>query len=383
VSIPGDGMTQTFDIRFARSAGLAAMLEVPENVFRWKGGGKLRIDAHGISIGLRRGLRALLGGKHTQRIPTGSLRAVYREGDALRVEFQTGESARVVLPFWADDRETAARIVRLLPTRQTVEIEHTTNSTEPRADWRMLLWSGVALAAILVGSWAIYQRTYPPVVMAPVPVSDLATPVETSLSMPDATESLSDAPASPANTAAPPVVTPASAPTSAPVSNELPEFLQPPPVVLPALPPLPLPRDYVRSADFVIPIARGTAAYDIAKRELAVFEQEAFGLEAGYRVLRNLLNGGTITPEVFAAKLRDLEMRWWDLTFRIFDDEALADPALLDLRATMLGAARLWRSFLTSNSQGMLERDHVMIASSFDELARAQEMQSRARLFLR
>ena len=43
-------MAQTFDIRFARSAGLAAMLEVPENAFRWKGGGLLRIDAHGISM---------------------------------------------------------------------------------------------------------------------------------------------------------------------------------------------------------------------------------------------------------------------------------------------------------------------------------------------
>ena len=105
----GLGMAQTFDIRFARSAGLAAMLEVPENAFRWKGGGLLRIDAQGISIGLKRGLLALLGGKRTQRIPTENLRAVYREGDALRVEYQTGKSARVVLPFWADDREPPRR----------------------------------------------------------------------------------------------------------------------------------------------------------------------------------------------------------------------------------------------------------------------------------
>ena len=123
-------MAQTFDIRFARSAGLAALLEVPENAFRWKGGGLLRIDAHGISIGVKRGLLALLGGKRTQRIPTENLRAVYREGDALRVEYQSGESARVVLPFWADDRDIAAQIVRLLPTSQTVEIEHETQAAK-------------------------------------------------------------------------------------------------------------------------------------------------------------------------------------------------------------------------------------------------------------
>lgn len=378
-------MAQTFDIRFARSAGLAAMFEVPENAFRWKGGGLIRIDAHGISIGLKRGLLALLGGKRMQRIPTEDLRAVYREGDALRVEFQSGESARVVLPFWADDRETAAKIVRLLPTRETVEIEHSTGrSGEPRADWRMLLSSGVVLAAILAGTWAVYQRTNSTTDAKAGQVTDLAAPVQAPLPMPDATESLSNTPARPVSAVAPPAEVPRAAPpVSAPASNELPEFLQPPPVVLPAPPPLPMPSDYVRSEDFVIPVARGTASYDVAKSELAIFEQEAFGLEARYRVLRDLLNGATITPEDFAVKLRELEMRWWDLTFRIFDNDALADPALLDLRATMLGAARLWRSFLTSYSEGILERNHVMIANSFDELARAQEMQSRARLFLR
>ena len=43
-------MAHTFDIRFARSAGLAALLEAPENAFRWKGAGLLRIDAQGISF---------------------------------------------------------------------------------------------------------------------------------------------------------------------------------------------------------------------------------------------------------------------------------------------------------------------------------------------
>src|SRR5690349_11341380 len=154
-------MTQTFDIRFARSAGLAALLEVPGNVFRWKGGGHLRIDPHGISIGVRRGFLALLGGKRTQRIPSEQLRAVYREGDALRVEYQSGETARVVLPFWAGDRATAAQIVRLLPTSHTVEIEHSTDTTraaKPRADWRVLLLAGVVLALTLAGLRVFFWR---------------------------------------------------------------------------------------------------------------------------------------------------------------------------------------------------------------------------------
>ena len=101
-------MAQTFDIRFARSVGLTALLEVPLNRFRWKGGGHLRIDGQGISIGVKRGILALFGAKHTHRISNENLRSVYREGEALRVEFENADSKRIVLPFWAGDSNTAA-----------------------------------------------------------------------------------------------------------------------------------------------------------------------------------------------------------------------------------------------------------------------------------
>jgi len=363
-------MAQTFDIRFARSAGLAAMLEVPENAFRWKGGGLLRIDAHGISIGLKRGLLALSGGKHTQRIPTENLRAVYREGDALRVEFQDGETRLVVLPFWADDRDTAAQIVRLLPTSQTVEMEHSTDAThsgKPRADWRMLLSTGVVIAVFVVGTWAVFQRAQEPdLAPSALMTEPLAPEWPVPVEAPDTSTLQGEGPASPATG-----------------SGTTPDFLEPAPVVLSPPGSLPLPRDYVRPGDLVIPIARGTAAYEVVKREFALFERETARLEAGYRAQHNLLIGGALTPEDFAAKLDDYEMRWWDLTFRIFDNEALAAPALLDVRAAMLGTARLWRSFLSTYADGLRKRDHVMMARSFDDLTRAQELQSRARLFLR
>jgi hypothetical protein len=201
--------------------------------------------------------------------------------------------------------------------------------------------------------------------------------------MPDATAALAESPDSPLAQATPPVTAPAAAPQVSNPESAVPDFLEPPPVILPPLPPLPLPHDYVRSGDFVIPIARGTAAHDVAKAELAVFERETIQLESSYRAMRDLLDGNALTPEGLAVKLGDLELRWWDLTFRIFDNDALADPALLDLRTAMLASARLWRSFLAGYSTGLRKRDHVMIATAFDELARAQEMQSRARLFLR
>jgi len=144
-----------------------------------------------------------------------------------------------------------------------------------------------------------------------------------------------------------------------------------------------MPRDYIRSEDFVIRITPGTAPYYVAKTQLAAFEQQANQLEARWEVLRDRFSSNAISTEEFAAKLEDLEMRWWDVTFRLFDNDALADPALRDLRATMLSASRFWRSFLGSYATGLRERDHVKMGHSFDDLVRAEERRSRARLFLR
>ena len=64
-------MAQTFDIRFARSAGWVALLEAPGNRYRWKGGGLLSIDAQSISFTVKRSLLELFSRQshaaHTRR----------------------------------------------------------------------------------------------------------------------------------------------------------------------------------------------------------------------------------------------------------------------------------------------------------------------------
>ena len=405
VDTPGaSAMTQTFDIRFARSAGLAALLEVPENVFRWKGGGHLRIDAHGISISVKRRLSALLGGKHTHRIPRENLRAVYREGEALRVEFQSGEEARVVVPFWADDRETAQKIVRLLPTSQTVELEHSTDVTrsgKSRADWRAIAIVASVVVMLVAGSWWTFRDEE--VALAPAlaatesarPVASTASPDEALLpEMPDATRALDDnrAPAVEASAARTSLATGSSAmapPASGSVatkpaeSSDTPEFLDPPPFEVPRPGRLPLPAGFVLHPELVVPVASGTAAYEVAKLELSRFGKESAALEAAYRNAESLMQSRAITPEQFAENLDELEMRSWNTTFRIFDTVNLSAPELLDLRATMLAAERLRRNFFRGYADGIRERDHVKIAMAFDEYGLAEEMQARARLFAR
>jgi hypothetical protein len=322
-------MTQTFDIRFARSAGLAALLEVPGNVFRWKGGGHLRIDAHGISIGVRRGLSALFGGKHTQRIPTEQLRAVYREGDALRVEYQSGETARVVLPFWAGDRDTAAQIVRLLPTSHTVEIEHSTDATspeKPRADWRVLLWAGALLAVVVASAWALYPRKQVMIeAVVPALPQDAAVPV--------AAEAVAE-------------------------------------------------QQTAQTMPAVVPIARGTPTYEVALGELRAFETLTMQREVEWREQFRRLVAGRLTREDYVTKTDEFVAEWWNVTFWILGNDRLADPALFELRAAMLGTARLWRDFHAMYAKGLRERDDAQMTRAIEEISRALETQSRTRLLL-
>ena len=44
--------------------GLAALFESPANRFRWKGAGRLSIDAQGVSVAVRRGLLTFFSRRH-------------------------------------------------------------------------------------------------------------------------------------------------------------------------------------------------------------------------------------------------------------------------------------------------------------------------------
>jgi hypothetical protein len=386
-------MAQTFDIRFARSAGLAAFLEVPENRFRWKGGGLLRIDSRGISIGVKRGLLALLGGKRTQRILTANLRAVYREGDALRVEYQSG-SANVVLPFWADNRDAAAQIVRMLPTRQTVEIEETTNFAKPPADWRMLSSFAVALAAIAVGTWAVYQRNSLDVASGPVPVSDAVATVAVAETTPTPTSATaaqnfetSTKPAQPAPWYEAPAI-PLSPSRSAQAPSARPErsdsTKRPVPSVAasdttasPGSTPVPAATPngdassgtwVVRvSPDGIIPLVPGMPAYEAARRQLDLFQAESNTLRGHFRDARYAGN---------MQRFREISILWEKVSIRVGNSPDFQDPTLRPLQEIELAVSRAWRRALS------LYEDPALLVSADDEVEFAEMLEARARQFV-
>lgn len=318
-------MAHTFDIRFERSGGLGALLAPPENSFRWKGAGKLRIDPGGISFAVKRGLLTLF--PLTRRVPAGQIREVYREGEALHLTFTTVDRAQARVSCWAADASTAAEIVQLLPTRRTVELEHTTvrlAGERPRYDRRVLgMLCVIAVAGAAIWSW----------------------PRTTGTATPDALP-LVEAPVIPAEV-----------------------NLAPPQLVLPD--------------DFIVPIPHDAPQYAVASVQLAAFEDDAERLLADYRVDRTLLESGAMDAETFANRLGGLELEWWNATYRMLDDDEFGDLTLLEVRSTLLSAARHWRAFLAGQADALRKGDHVGIAKSFDELAKAEELLARARLYLR
>jgi hypothetical protein len=367
-------MAQSFDIRFARSAGWMALLEAPTNSLRWKGGGLLSIDADGISIAVKRGLLTWFPRTRSRRIAASSLTDVYREGEALRLEFSTPQAARTVLPFWVGDREVAAQIVRLLPTQRTVELEHSTagSGRHFQFDGRLIAW--LLTGVVVLGCGALALRWYLTPSVVPVPA--------------EARAKSSIAPA-----ALPLAQVPLAAPTPPlqdvpeipiPVRLEAPELLAPSTdtaeVNPDSAPAEPLADGSIadvsplgwRVAAWIsggeIRVVAGMPARGIARRQVDTFEAECAALRAAYQETRD-------SPT--AKNLQALDARWWDVTLRIYDSQEMQDPALGDLREIELAVARSWHSFLSSYAEGLRTGDATLIAKSFAELKFAESLASR------
>jgi hypothetical protein len=383
-------MAQTFDIRFARSAGLAALLEAPGNRFRWKGGGLLRIDADSIRFSVKRGLLSLFARNQTQRIPAEDLREVYREGEALRVEFQTDDTSRVVLPFWAGNRDIAAQIVRSLPTSQTVEIEHSTDATDSgksRLDWRMLMLLGVVIVALVSGTWAVYERTDLSITGTPTPLSVRATPDQ-------AVAQISEGATPPAHYSAPPVPSPVSsarrveAPafplnTSRSTLATRPNVLEPPAASTEteskAAPEVAPPQDVsaagasptvwrVRvTSDGVVPIVPGMPSYEAARRQIDLFLAESNTLR-GYFLDARYLPG--------RQRFADIEKLWWKVTVRVSNSLDFEDPALRPLQEIELAVSRAWRRAFAFYA------DPALLVTADAEVEFAEMLEARARQFV-
>jgi hypothetical protein len=327
-------VAHTFDIRFARSAGLAALLEAPANRFRWKGGGQIRIDPQGVSIAAKRGLLSLFAS--TRRIAAAELTEVYREGDALRLEFSTAGAGREVMPFWVKDRDTAARIVKLLPTQRTIELDDAPRHPRFRLDPRPLMLLGAVAIAGLAIAWLVRDGTSAEIALPAAAVTDYRAPVVATepvlVPIPVAVPVHVPAASRPSRSREPgtyaqPVsdatrresgeVTRASRRTNA-FSDETAQALVHDLTQAGIRGDSYRPAARVRATDGIVPIVPGQFAYDAARRQLEWFE-------------------------VQLKAVRNHEIDWWDVEVAIYNSEEMGNRDLWPLLQAELAASRAWR----------------------------------------
>lgn len=176
-----------FPVRFSPTSDLSALLRRPQNSYRWIGVGSLLVDEHGVRVTAKR--LTLLGVYRTVLfiLPT-EIREVYREGESIRIDMQTG-TRHDFFRFWAESAEAAGEIVRRLPTSRTIELEGPawTNTGTSSEAYRSALWLALAVAIAGALAWVGVDRllsSHEPMSFAPFEaasnkVPDLSPPVDT------------------------------------------------------------------------------------------------------------------------------------------------------------------------------------------------------------
>jgi hypothetical protein len=348
-------MKRTFDIRFARHSGLAALFEASTNSFRWKGPGRLRIEDQWL-VFVRSRFFSWPFARLLHRIPTAALSSVYREGDSLRLEF--GGSPQLVVPIWARDRAEAAEIVRLVPTDRTVEVDRAeARPTSPSGRGSRLIW--VALGMVIGGvlTMALMRHHYP---------------AADALIAPDAGSSPSVS--SVARFTSEPVPASNGSATGAVPEGE--RRGSPIPSTRPtdAAPPLEAGADGARmafgtsgeSANRDAPLASyvlGEPYVAIAPPRSDFFRAEALALRSDYIYGR--------TPPA------DLVRRWWGLSERLYNTPEFDDVHLRTLVDAQLGVSLNWRASLVNYEEALGSGDRARIEAARTDLEAASELTDR------
>ena len=357
-------MPRTFDIRFARATGLAAILEAPANTFRWRGAASLSIDERGLEIEPKRGRHSLCSRRPRFRINTADLREVSRAADALRIEFGMPGARRAIVPVWARDSDTAAEIMRLVPTHRTIETDEPIARELERPRHRWKLFAALALVGIGVAVWYGMRRDSP---------VDAAVALETSAPVaPDAAAPVS--PTSPALTETPPrsAIPPSDVtPTAAPARAAEPLEPQATPVALPDTP-----SDAAPEPAVAAPAAESRAAifiptdplYDAASRQLELFQAQAAHTYVRY------LDA--------SAPLAELAASWEQYSQAVIASPEYREPRLRPMIDDELAAAAGWSRALVALGEARSSRDAARISAARADLERVSDQTTRVALYV-
>jgi hypothetical protein len=112
-----------FPVTFSRPLEMAGRGDTAPNSFRWFGKGTLRVMEGGLLVSAKR--RFAIGFHTTEQrfVPAWEICDVCRESNAVRVDLRGDPRNRDFFQFWTAEASTAGTIVRLLPTKRTIEYE--------------------------------------------------------------------------------------------------------------------------------------------------------------------------------------------------------------------------------------------------------------------
>jgi hypothetical protein len=356
---PGGVMSQTFPVRFGRSTGIATVFEAPRNGFGWKGEGSLFVDAEGVRIAK---------GGRSARVSAQELAGVYREADALRFDIaRASPPRRETLWVWVRSPAAAAEIVKLLPTSNTVEIEHETPGARGyRLDWRMVLSLGVAVVALTFGSLALLR----PLSTSVSPDSSVAdaTGEEVSSTRLNATDSEADrdtgAPSAPSARAD----TTRTMATTSRAGAAIDHASRSQDAVTSTGKPNEETGESAAMQARAAASAEVQSAVDaaVARVSFFTFLRMADYLRAEYLKVRN-----STDPATFSS----LENNWWRLTVDIYTDSWGHEPH----RFLALAISRSWRMLLVEHRDALYRGDVFPSQFAADELAFTDLLTARLR----
>jgi len=255
----------------------------------------------------------------TRRIPTNDLIEVYREGNALRLEFSTQESSRTVLPIWVSDRDAAAEIVTLLPTQRSVELDGGDPGSARKYRFDRSLVALLLIGVVAFGAGALtLQRFF---------AADRAAP-RVEINVLPATKPAQAAPETSAQVGMPATTAAAG--------------------VDPSIPPTYL----------LNPIARG---------EFERFQAESSALRADYSSIR---------AHPIAEDLEALEARWREVISRIYNAENFEGIEFVAQRELEIAISRSWRYYLSIHAAGLRAGDARLIALAAAHLAFTETLEA-------
>jgi hypothetical protein len=120
---PESAEAPEFPVTFSRPAEITGRPDTWPNSFRWFGKGTLRILERGLLISAKRRFAIRFHSTEQRFVPATEISDVCREGNAVRVDLRGEARNRGFFQFWTGDASTAGTIVRLLPTKRTIEYE--------------------------------------------------------------------------------------------------------------------------------------------------------------------------------------------------------------------------------------------------------------------